>query len=71
MQKYQVNQTLIEGLALTAVKDPELLPFLRYRGHFVWDSTKVTGSDGFAVSRLSGIGYLITWRNPDVQTQGR
>jgi hypothetical protein len=64
MQKYQVNQTLIEGL-LSAVKSGEIaIPEIQRP--FVWDSTKVRDLmdslyQGFPV------GYLITWRNPDVR----
>lgn len=64
MQKYQVNQTLIEGL-LAAVRSGEIaIPEIQRP--FVWDSTKVRDLmdslyQGFPV------GYLITWRNPDVR----
>lgn len=64
MQKYQVNQTLIEGL-LSAVKSGDIaIPEIQRP--FVWDSTKVRDLmdslyQGFPV------GYLITWRNPDVR----
>jgi len=64
MQKYQVNQTLIESL-LTSVKDGAIaIPEIQRP--FVWDSTKVRDLmdslyQGFPV------GYLITWRNPDVR----
>lgn len=64
MQKYQVNQTLIEGL-LAAVRAGEIaIPEIQRP--FVWDSTKVRDLmdslyQGFPV------GYLITWRNPDVR----
>ena len=64
MQKYQVNQTLIDGL-LSAVKSGEIaIPEIQRP--FVWDSTKVRDLmdslyQGFPV------GYLITWRNPDVR----
>lgn len=64
MQKYQVNQTLIESL-LTAVKDGAIaIPEIQRP--FVWDSTKVRDLidslyQGFPIE------YLITWRNPDVR----
>ncbi len=64
MQKYQVNQQLIEGL-LTSVRAGEIaIPEIQRP--FVWDSTKVRDLmdslyQGFPV------GYLITWRNPDVR----
>ncbi|MBK8623989.1 MAG: DUF262 domain-containing protein [Saprospiraceae bacterium] len=64
MQKYQVNQTLIEGL-LASVRSGEIaIPEIQRP--FVWDSTKVRDLmdslyQGFPV------GYLITWRNPDVR----
>lgn len=64
MQKYQVNQTLIESL-LTAVKDGAIaIPEIQRP--FVWDSTKVRD---LMDSLYQGfpIGYLITWRNPDVR----
>lgn len=64
MQKYQVNQTLIEGL-LSAVKSGEIaIPEIQRP--FVWDSTKVRD---LMDSLYQGfpIGYLITWRNPDVR----
>ena len=64
MQKYQVNQTLIEGL-LSSVRAGDIaIPEIQRP--FVWDSTKVRDLmdslyQGFPV------GYLIIWKNPDVR----
>ncbi len=64
MQKYQVNQTLIEGLLYSIRAGDIAIPEIQRP--FVWDSTKVRDLmdslyEGFPV------GYLITWRNPDVR----
>jgi hypothetical protein len=64
MQKYQVNQTLIDGL-LSSVRAGDIaIPEIQRP--FVWDSTKVRD---LMDSLYQGfpIGYLITWRNPDVR----
>lgn len=63
MQKYSVNQQLIETI-LSWVKSEEIaIPEMQRP--FVWDATKVRDLmdslyQGFPV------GYLIVWRNPDV-----
>lgn len=64
MQKYQVNQYLIEFL-LASVKTGEIaIPEIQRP--FVWDSSKVRDLldslyNGFPV------GYIITWKNPNVR----
>ena len=64
MQKYSVNQHLIETL-LTWVKSGEIaIPEIQRP--FVWDSSKVRDLmdslyQGFPV------GYVIAWRNPNVR----
>lgn len=63
-QKYSVNQHLIETL-LAWVKSGEIaIPEIQRP--FVWDSTKVRD---LMDSLYQGypIGYIITWRNPDVR----
>jgi hypothetical protein len=64
MQKYSVNQHLIETL-LTWVKSGEIaIPEIQRP--FVWDSTKVRD---LIDSLYQGypIGYVIAWRNPNVR----
>lgn len=64
MQKYSVNQQLVETI-LSWVKSEEIaIPEMQRP--FVWDATKVRDLmdslyQGFPV------GYLIVWRNPDVK----
>lgn len=63
-QKYTVNQYLIENL-LASLKSGEIaIPEIQRP--FVWDSTKVRD---LMDSLYNGypIGYIITWRNPDVR----
>jgi len=64
IQKYQVNQHLIETI-LSWVKSQEIaIPEIQRP--FVWDSTKVRD---LMDSLYQGfpIGYLIAWRNPNVK----
>lgn len=64
MQKYQVNQYLIEFL-LASVKTEEIaIPEIQRP--FVWDSSKVRD---LLDSLYNGypIGYIITWKNPNVR----
>lgn len=64
MQKYQVNQYLIEFL-LASVKTGEIaIPEIQRP--FVWDSSKVRD---LLDSLYNGypIGYIITWKNPNVR----
>lgn len=63
MQKYSVNQQLIETI-LSWVKSEEIaIPEMQRP--FVWDATKVRD---LMDSLYKGfpVGYLIVWRNPDV-----
>jgi uncharacterized protein with ParB-like and HNH nuclease domain len=64
MQKYSVNQQLIETI-LASVKAGEIaIPEIQRP--FVWDSSKVRD---LMDSLYQGypIGYLIAWRNPNVR----
>ena len=64
MQKYSVNQHLIETI-LTWVKSGEIaIPEIQRP--FVWDSTKVRN---LIDSLYQGypVGYLISWRNPTIR----
>jgi uncharacterized protein with ParB-like and HNH nuclease domain len=64
MQKYSVNQQLIETV-LASVKAGEIaIPEIQRP--FVWDSSKVRD---LMDSLYQGypIGYLIAWRNPNVR----
>lgn len=64
MQKYQVNQYLIEFI-LASVKTGEIaIPEIQRP--FVWDSSKVRD---LLDSLYNGypIGYIITWKNPNVR----
>lgn len=64
MQKYKVNQTLIEGL-IAAVRE-EVIAIPEIQRPFLWDRTKVRD---LMDSLYQGfpLGYLITWKNPDVR----
>ena len=64
MQKYEVNQHLIETI-LTWVKSCEIaIPEIQRP--FVWDSSKVRD---LMDSLYQGypIGYIIAWKNPNVR----
>ena len=64
MQKYSVNQYTIENI-VNWVKSGEIaIPEIQRP--FVWDSTKVCD---LMDSLYQGypVGYIISWRNPDVR----
>jgi uncharacterized protein with ParB-like and HNH nuclease domain len=64
MQKYQVNQHLIEYL-LASVKSQEIaIPEIQRP--FVWESSKVRDLMD-SLYRGFPIGYIITWKNPDIR----
>jgi len=68
MQKYSVNQQLIETV-LTTVKAGEIaIPEIQRP--FVWDSSKVRD---LMDSLYQGypIGYLIAWKNPNVRLKDK
>lgn len=67
MQKYQVNQYLIESLLSDVKTGGIAIPEIQRP--FVWDATKVRD---LLDSLYNGypIGYIITWRNPDVRLRG-
>src|SRR3954470_22984365 len=64
MQKYSVNQHLIETLLAWINSGEIAIPEIQRP--FVWDASKVRN---LLDSLLRGfpVGYLIAWRNPDVR----
>src|SRR5690554_6388490 len=64
MQKYSVNQHLIETI-LAWVKSSEIaIPEIQRP--FVWDSSKVRDLMG-SLYQGYPVGYVIAWRNPNVK----